>query len=165
VELNGGKETFARKLEYGFQNNLIDYGNEPAFLAVQGFHYAGRPDLSSYWVRRLMSRRFTEKGVPGNDDSGAMSAWYIFSAMGFFPNAGQNIYYVTGPLFKKVVVHLGNGKTLTINAPNASDTNIYVRSFAINGKRMASTIISYNDIKDGGSITFDMSETPVIANQ
>jgi predicted alpha-1,2-mannosidase len=165
VELNGGKETFARKLEYGFQNNLIDYGNEPAFLAVQGFHYAGRPDLSSFWVRRLMSRRFTEKGVPGNDDSGAMSAWYIFSAMGFFPNAGQNIYYITGPLFKKVKLHLGNGKTLTINAPNASDTNIYVRSFAINGKRMASTIISYNDIKDGGSITFDMSETPVIANQ
>jgi predicted alpha-1,2-mannosidase len=165
VELNGGKQAFARKLEYGFRNNLIDYGNEPAFLAVQGFHYADRPDLSSFWVRRLMSRRFTEKGVPGNDDSGAMSAWYIFSAMGFFPNAGQNIYYITGPLFKKVVVHLGNGKTLTIKAPNASEENIYVRSVAINGKRTAGTIISYNDIKDGGSITFDMSNTAVIANQ
>ena len=165
VVLNGGKTTFARKLDYGFKNNLIDYGNEPAFLAVQGFHYANRPDLSSFWVRKLMSSRFTEKGVPGNDDSGAMSAWYIFSAMGFFPNAGQNIFYITGPLFKHTIMHLGNGKTLTITAPNASEANIYVRSVAINGKKTKGTIIHYNDIKNGGTITFDMSEKPVIANQ
>jgi predicted alpha-1,2-mannosidase len=158
VELNGGKEAFARKLEYGFKNNLIDYGNEPAFLAVQGFHYAGRPDLSSYWVRKLMRERFTEKGVPGNDDSGAMSAWYIFSAMGFFPNAGQDLYYLTGPLFNKVLLHMGNGKTLTINAPAASAKNIYVHAVSINGKKLAGTIITYNDIKNGGTMTFEMGE-------
>ena len=84
VALNGGREAFAKKLQYGFEHNLIDYGNEPAFLAVHGFHYANRSDLSSYWVRKLMSTRFTLQGVPGNDDSGAMSAWYLFSAMGFF---------------------------------------------------------------------------------
>jgi len=165
VELNGGKEAFAGKLEYGFKNNLIDYGNEPAFLAVQGFHYAGRPDLSSYWVRKLMKERFTEKGVPGNDDSGAMSAWYIFSAIGFFPNAGQNIYYLTGPLFSRIILHMGNGKTLIIAAPNASEKNIYVRSAFINGKKTAGTIISYDDIKNGGTIRFDMSETPFISTK
>ncbi len=157
VELNGGKEKFAAKLEYGFENNLIDYSNEPAFLAVQGFHYAGRDDLSSYWVRKLMRERFTEKGVPGNDDSGAMSAWYIFSAMGFFPNAGQNIYYLTGPLFNKVILHLGNGKELVITAPKASETNIYMKHVLLNGKRITSAIISYDDIKNGATIDFDMT--------
>jgi predicted alpha-1,2-mannosidase len=160
VELNGGKEAFAKKLEYGFANNLIDYGNEPAFLAVQGFHYAGRPDRSSYWVRRLMRDRFTEKGVPGNDDSGAMSAWYIFSALGFFPNAGQNSYYLTGPLFTKAIMHLGNGHTLTIAAPEASEKNIYVRGAWIDGKKITGSIIGYKDIEKGGVIKFDMSETP-----
>jgi predicted alpha-1,2-mannosidase len=160
VELNGGAAAFARKLDYGFANNLIDYGNEPAFLAVQGFQYAGRPDRSSYWVRKLMRDRFTEKGVPGNDDSGAMSAWYIFSAMGFFPNAGQNIYYLTGPLFSKVLLHLGNGHTLTIEAPAASEKNIYVRGVSVNGKKITSSIIGYAAIEKGGVITFDMSETP-----
>ncbi|HEY4205797.1 MAG TPA: GH92 family glycosyl hydrolase [Puia sp.] len=160
VELNGGSAAFVRKLDYGFSNNLIDYGNEPAFLAVQEFHYAGRPDRSSYWVRKLMRDRFTEKGVPGNDDSGAMSAWYIFSAMGFFPNAGQNIYYLTGPLFSKVLLHLGNGHTLRIEAPSASEKNIYVRGVSINGKKITGSIIGYKDIEKGGVITFDMSETP-----
>lgn len=162
VELNGGPEAFARKLDYGFSNNLIDYGNEPAFLAVQGFHYAGRPDRSSYWVRKLMRERFTEKGVPGNDDSGAMSAWYIFSAMGLFPNAGQDIYYLTGPLFRKVVLHLGNGHVLTVEAPDASDKNIYVRAVSINGKKITGSIIHYSDIEKGGVIKFDMNEMPVL---
>ncbi|HEY4060485.1 MAG TPA: GH92 family glycosyl hydrolase [Puia sp.] len=156
VELNGGKEVFVRKLEYGLAHNLIDYGNEPAFLAVQGFQYAGRPDRSSYWVRKLMRDRFTEKGGPGNDDSGAMSAWYIFSAMGFFPNAGQDIYYLTGPLFSKVVLHLGNGSMLTILAPGASEKNIYVRKIFVNGKESEERILRYEDISKGGTILFDM---------
>ena len=160
VKLNGGKETFAQKLNYGFSHNLIDYGNEPAFLAVQAFHYVDRPDLSSFWVRHLMRERFTLKGVPGNDDSGAMSSWYIFSAMGFFPNAGQNIYYLTGPLFSKIRVHLGNGHILNIEAPNASDKNIYVRSVTINGKRVPGSIIKYEDIRDGGMMEFEMSDRP-----
>ncbi|MBC7720778.1 MAG: glycoside hydrolase family 92 protein [Pedobacter sp.] len=164
VALNGGKETFAKKLEYGFQNNLINYGNEPAFLAVHGFHYADRSDLSSYWVRKLMRDRFTLNGVPGNDDSGAMSAWYIFSAMGFFPNAGQNIYYLSGSLFTKVTIHMGNGKTLVVAAPNASEKNIYVQSVTINGKKINGTIISYDAIKYGGKIVFDMGNKPLIRN-
>lgn len=88
VALNGSNEMFAKKLNYGFEKKLINYGNEPAFLAVHSFIYANRPDLTSYWVRQLLNKSFTETGYPGNDDSGAMSSWYAFSAMGFFPNAG-----------------------------------------------------------------------------
>lgn len=165
VELNGGKASFAKKLDYGFKNNLIDYGNEPAFLAVQGFHYANRSDLSSYWVRKLMKEKFTEKGVPGNDDSGAMSSWFIFSAMGFFPNAGQNIYYLTGPVFTKVTIHMGNGNKLTIKAPHASEKNIYIHGVTVNGKEISTTIISYDEIKNGGTMVFDMSDKPIISTE
>lgn len=157
VQLNGGKTTFVQKLEYGFAHHLIDYGNEPAFLAVQGFHYGNRPDRASYWIRQLMKERFTDKGVPGNDDSGAMSAWYVFAAMGFFPNAGQDIYYLNGPVFTKIVLHLGNGKMLTIQAPKASEKNIFVHGITINGKKHTGTIISYKDIEKGGTILFDMA--------
>jgi predicted alpha-1,2-mannosidase len=158
VELSGSKEIFAKKLKYGFDNNLIDYGNEPAFLAVQAFHYAGRSDLASFYVRKLMRERFDEKGYSGNDDSGAMSSWYMFSAMGFFPNAGQDIYYLTGSLFTKITIQLGNQKTLVISAPEASPTNIYVRSVTINGKKWTTPWFTQKDIQNGTKIVFDMTD-------
>ena len=158
VELSGGKGAFAKKLKYGFDHNLIDYGNEPAFLAVQAFHYAGRSDLASFYVRKLMSVRFDEKGYSGNDDSGAMSSWYMFSAMGFFPNAGQDIYYLTGSLFTKITIQLGNQKTLVITAPNASPTNIYVKSVTINGKKWTTPWFTQKDIQNGGTIVFEMTD-------
>jgi predicted alpha-1,2-mannosidase len=158
VELSGGKEIFAKKLKYGFDNNLIDYGNEPAFLAVQAFHYAGRSDLASFYVRKLMRERFDEKGYSGNDDSGAMSSWYMFSAMGFFPNAGQDIYYLTGSLFTKITLQLGNQKTLVISAPNASPTNIYVKSVTINGKKWNSPWFTQKEIQNGATIVFEMTD-------
>ncbi len=160
VALNGGNEAFVKKLNYGFENKLINYSNEPAFLAVHGFLYAGRPDLTSYWVRQLMSKAFTDKGYPGNDDSGAMSAWYAFSAMGFFPNAGQDIYYLTGPSFSKVKMHLGNGQLLTILAPKASVENIYVRSIRVNGKKWDSPIITQDMINKNCTIEFEMGNKP-----
>ncbi|NDP26537.1 MAG: glycoside hydrolase family 92 protein, partial [Flavobacterium sp.] len=126
VAISGGKELFAKKLQYAFDNNLIDYGNEPAFLAVHSFHYADRSDLASFYIRRLMKERFTEEGYLENDDSGAMSSWYVFSSLGFFPNAGQNTYYLTGGSFPKATMRLGNGKVLTVTSKNASNTNIYI---------------------------------------
>jgi len=158
VNLSGGKEIFAKKLKYGFDNNLIDYGNEPAFLAVQAFHYAGRSDLASFYVRKLMRERFDEKGYSGNDDSGAMSSWYMFSAMGFFPNAGQDIYYLTGSLFTKTTIQLGNQKTLVISAPAASPTNIYVKLVTINGKKWTTPWFTQKDIQNGATIIFDMTD-------
>jgi len=162
VALSGGKEQFAKKLKYGFDNNLIDYGNEPAFLAVHGFHYAGRNDLASFYVRRLMHEKFTESGSIENDDSGAMSSWYIFSSLGFFPNAGQDIYYLTGGSFPKATMTLGNGKKLSITSQNASDKNIYIQSCKINGKLLDKFWFTHKEIENGGTIEFVMGDKPVI---
>jgi putative alpha-1,2-mannosidase len=110
-----------------------------------------------------MNSRFDEKGYSGNDDSGAMSSWYMFSAMGFFPNAGQDLYYLNGPLFKNVVIKMGNGKSLTILAPNASQTNIYIKSVTINGKKWTKPWFNHKDIQNGGTIVFEMTDKPEIA--
>ncbi|BDU25770.1 GH92 family glycosyl hydrolase [Flavobacterium sp. GSB-24] len=162
VEISGGKEAFAKKLQYAFDNNLIDYGNEPAFLAVHAFHYADRTDLASFYIRKLMKERFTLEGNAENDDSGAMSSWYVFSAMGFFPNAGQNIYYLTGSPFEKTVLTLGNGKKVIITAKNASDKNVYIQSCKINGKTWKNSIFTHKEIENGGTIEFVMGEKPVL---
>ena len=160
VELSGGKQQFAKRLQHGFEKNLIDYGNEPAFLAVHSFHYANRSDLASYYVRKLMKERFTEEGYMENDDSGAMSSWFIFSSMGFFPNAGQNIYYLTGSSFPSTTLTMGNGKVLKITAKNASEKNIYIRSCKINGKPWSKFWFTHNDIANGGTIEFVMGDKP-----
>jgi len=160
VKISGGKEIFATKLEHGLADSLIDFSNEPAFLAVQSFQYAGRPDLASFWVKKLAREGFTLIGVPGNDDSGAMSSWYVFTAMGFFPNAGQPIYYLTGPMWKKVSVSLGDGKTLRIEAPDASEKNIYVQSCEVNGKSWNHSWIGHNTIMNGATIRFEMGPVP-----
>ncbi|MDA3867239.1 MAG: GH92 family glycosyl hydrolase, partial [Salinivirgaceae bacterium] len=165
VQLTGGKQQFAKKLQHGFENHLIDYGNEPAFLAVHSFHYAGRTDLASFYIRKLMKDRFTEDGCIDNDDSGAMSSWYIFSAMGFFPNAGQNIYYLTGSSFPATTIKLANGKTIKIIAENASDENIYIQSCKINGKPWKQFWFTHQDIANGGSIEFVMGATPSTFNK
>lgn len=105
-----------------------------------------------------MTQSFTERGYPGNEDSGAMSSFYVFSAMGFFPNAGQNFYYLIGPIFSKIKLHLSNGKVLVISAPKVSEKNIYVRSIKINGEKWHSAKITYDVISKGGQIEFDMTD-------
>ena len=160
VELNGGAETFVKKLNYGFEHRLINYANEPAFLAAHEFLYANRPDLASFWIRQLMDKGFTERGYPGNDDSGAMSSWYVFCAMGFFPNAGQDIYYLTGSSFNKITVHLGNGKLLTISAPHASRQNIYVHDITVNGLKWTKPVITHDILTKGCDVVFDMRDKP-----
>ncbi len=161
VQLSESKAGFAKKLQHGFEKNLIDYGNEPAFLAVHAFHYADRSDLASYYVRKLMKERFTTQGYSENEDSGAMGSWYIFSAMGFFPNAGQDIYYLTGSSFPAVTLTLGNGKKLNIKAKNASETNVYVQSCKINGKEWSKPWFNHHQIENGGTIEFVMGDKPV----
>lgn len=160
VELMGGKEKFVDRLEYALKNDLIDYGNEPSFLALRLFNHVGRPDLTSKWVRNALKKNFDLTGGLGNDDSGAMSSWYVFSSLGFFPNAGQDIYYLNSPLYKKAVITLGNGKKLIIRAENASDKNIYIKSCNINGKNWTSSIFRHKDIANGGTITLILSDQP-----
>ncbi|MGB8317659.1 MAG: GH92 family glycosyl hydrolase [Ignavibacteriaceae bacterium] len=160
VKLMGGKDEFVKRLNYGFKNGLVDYGNEPAFLAVQAYHYAGRPDLTGYWKTKLMNEKFTDRGYPGNDDSGAMSSWYIFSSIGFFPNAGQNLYYINGTKFDKTIITLENNKQIVIEGENVSRDNIYVQSCRINGKEWNKSWFTQDDIKNGAVIKIKMGPGP-----
>jgi predicted alpha-1,2-mannosidase len=160
VELCGGKEKYAARLNHALEEGLIDYSNEPAFLAIHTFHYASRSDLASLWVRRLMKTGYTMSGYPGNDDSGAMGSWFVFAAMGFFPNAGQNLYYLHGPAFSKCIIHLESGKLITIIGENASDENIYVKSLKVNEKLWNSPFITYGELKNGAILDFIMDKTP-----
>lgn len=161
IEISGGEDAYIKKLQHGVENKLLEYDNEPAFLAIHSFHYAGRSDLASFYTRKLLKERFNLEGYSGNDDSGAMSSWYIFSTMGFFPNAGQDIYYLVGPLFKKASLTLGNGKSITVIAPNASPENIYIKSVKINGKKWKTFYFNHKDIANGAIIEFDMTNLPV----
>ena len=156
----GGNAKFAERLEFALNNRLIDYGNEPSFLTLRAFNHAGCPDLTSKWVHKLMRNGYSLAGVPGNDDSGAMSSWYIFSSMGFFPNAGQDFYYLNAPLYKKTEIRLENGKMLIIIANNLSDKNIYIKSCKLNGKPWNSSIIRHNQIANGGILEFELTDIP-----
>ncbi|WP_157887154.1 GH92 family glycosyl hydrolase [Hymenobacter sp. PAMC 26628] len=163
IVLNGGRAAFVTKLQHAFDYKLLQADNEPSFLTVQLFQHAGRPDLSSYYVRRLMRQGYTEKGYPGNEDSGAMGSWYVFSAMGIFPNAGQDLYYLTSPVFPEVKLRLPQGQLFRIIAHHASPENIYAQSVKLNGKPYANFFITHEDIVRGGVLEFEMG--PVAATE
>ncbi|MFC4213567.1 GH92 family glycosyl hydrolase [Pedobacter lithocola] len=157
IKLVGGKEMYAKRLEYGMNNKLIDYGNEPSFWALRSFNHAGRPDLTSKWVHWILNKNYDTTGYTGNDDTGAMTSWYILSAVGLFPNAGQDIYYLNAPLYKKSVITLSNGKKLSISANNLSAKNIYIKSCKVNGKPWNSSVIRHKDIANGATIEFELA--------
>ena len=155
IVLNGGKKKFAEKLNFGFRKWLIELANEPSFLTARLFNHVDRMDLTCYWVNYIMENLFDEYSMPGNEDSGAMSSWYLFSAMGFFPNAGQNIYYLNSPLFKEILIQREQGD-IKITAPNRTDKNIYIKLVKVNGKKSQNGIISYDDIKNGAVINYEL---------
>lgn len=157
MSLMGGKEAFADRLNTGHEKDLIDYTNEPSFLATRLFIEADRYDLASYWVHQVMKNKYDLTGYPQNDDTGSMASWYVFSSMGIFPNGGQDFYYLNAPLYRKSVIHLTNGKTLTIEAPQAGEGYVYMKSFKLNGKVLDKPIIRHADIVDGGTIEIEVS--------
>lgn len=159
IELMGGREKFVERLSYGFQNGLIRYTNEPGFLTTRAFTHAGRPDLSSYWVHQIMEKGYDLIGYPENDDTGSMGSWYAFCSLGFFPNAGQDLYYLNAPLYSKSIIRLSGDKTLTITA-NASKRNIYIKSCKINGKSWEKPTFTHSDISGGGTIEMELSDQP-----
>jgi putative alpha-1,2-mannosidase len=100
-------------------------------------------------------------GLCGNDDCGQMSAWYIFSSLGFYPVCpGSGEYAVGSPSVKQAVIQLGGGKTFTVKANNLSEKNIYIRSASLNGNPFNSTVLSHKDIAGGGELIFEMSSRP-----
>ncbi|TKK71644.1 glycoside hydrolase family 92 protein [Ilyomonas limi] len=139
------------------------HGNQPIQHMLYLYNYAGEPWKTQYWVREAMNRlyRATPDGYCGDEDNGQTSAWYVFSALGFYPVCPATDQYVLGtPLFKKVTLTLDNGKQFVISAPNNSDSNRYVQSATLNGKQYTHNWISQPDIQAGGSFSVVMGNKP-----
>jgi len=174
VESMGGPAAFTKELE-AFMNGASRkraglnpgdgwwVGNQHNYHAPFMFNEAGRPDLTQKWVRWTLAERFADSpdGLDGNDDLGALSAWYIFGALGFYPVAGTDRYWFGSPNVEEAVLQLGGGKTLTVKASNQGPKNVYVKSVKINGTAMdPSKTFSHDLIKDGGTMEFEMANRP-----
>lgn len=159
IELMGGSEEYVRRLSHAYENRLIEYTNEPAFLVTRTFSDAGRPDLCSYWTHEIMKNYYDMSGYPGNEDTGAMGSWYIFSAIGLFPNAGQDYYYLNAPKYTESVLDLGNGKTLTIRS-DAAPGRVYIKSCKVGGKQWDKATITHAELINAGLIEMELSDTP-----
>lgn len=185
IELFGGKEPFVNKLDQLF--NVIDpdksravsvpdmsgligqyaHGNEPSHHIPYFYNYAGQPWKTQEMVNRILTTLYKNSpdGLPGNDDTGQLTAWYVFGSMGFYPvRHGNGEYAIGAPLMDKIMfTHTLNGepKTLTIKAINRSEANIYVQSLMLNGKPYKESIINHQDIfSDNCSLIFIMGNTP-----
>lgn len=139
------------------------HGNQPIQHMIYLYNYAGQPWKTQYWVREAMNRLYkaTPDGYCGDEDNGQTSAWYVFSAMGFYPVCPATDQYVLGaPLFKKMTVTLENGKRLIINAEGNSDENRYMQNVNYNGMAYTKNFISHSDIQKGGMLNITMGATP-----
>jgi len=173
IELMGGTEPFLAELDEFFANSVDQpewvfpdlwywHGNEPDIHAPYLFAMAGRPDKTAEWTRWIMDTLYTTAvdGLDGNDDGGTLSAWYVFSALGFYPVAPGSEWYIIGtPLFECAVAQVG-GQPLTITAPNVSPENIYVQSVRLNGEQLDEPWFRHSDIAGGGTLEFTMGATP-----
>jgi predicted alpha-1,2-mannosidase len=127
------------------------------------YNYAGQPWKTQYWVRQVIDRMYkpTPDGYCGDEDNGQTSAWYVFSALGFYPVCPATDEYVLGaPFFKKATLTFENGKTLTIDAPKNSAENVYVNTLQMNGKDYGKNWLSHKALHEGGTLNFDMAAKP-----
>jgi predicted alpha-1,2-mannosidase len=136
-------------------------GNEPDMNAAYLFARLGRPDLTQQWIAWIRSSWFTPgaDGLPGNDDGGTMSAWLLWSSLGFYPVSGSDRYVVGAPLFPHAELSVTGG-TFTVDAPAVSDTNLYVQSVTLNGAALSTPELTHADLKAGGSLSFVMGPVP-----
>lgn len=172
IELFGGEEYFVSELNDFMEDASVNraaidpghgfwVGNQHDIHTPYLFSNAGRADLTQKWVRWTLSERFSSDidGLDGNDDGGTLSAWYVFSAMGFYPLAGTDKYWIGSPNIDSAVVTLANGKTLEIEAVNQSADNVYVESVTLNGVELEGTYVTHSQLMEGGRLTFVMSNT------
>ncbi|MBB6112391.1 alpha-1,2-mannosidase, putative [Mucilaginibacter lappiensis] len=178
IKLMGGNKRFVGYLDSLFTMNLPDkyfaeteditrdgiignyvHGNEPSHHVAYLYNWTDKPWKTQERIRMILPRMYkpTPDGLGGNDDTGQMSAWYIFSSLGFYPVAPGSDQYSTGsPAVNGAVINLDNGKTFTINVKNQSPKNVYVQKMVLNGKALDKLFISHADIMNGGEITFYM---------
>lgn len=139
------------------------HGNEPGHHIPYLYNWSDKPYKTQERVRMIMETMYgaSVDGLCGNDDAGQMSAWYIFSSLGFYPvNPGSPYYAIGSPLVKRAVLHLENGKKLTINTENQSAENVYVDAVFFNGKAVNGLSLSHHDLMKGGELLFKMSAKP-----
>ena len=179
INLLGGNENFIKKLDGLFNESdklegreqpdisgLIGqyaHGNEPSHHVAYLYSYAGSPWKTQERVRNIMKRLYTSKpdGLCGNDDCGQMSAWFVLSALGFYPVCpGQNTYIIGSPLFDKAVIRLDDGKKFTIITQNGSGENKYIQISSLNGAAFSKPFITHSQIINGGELSFVMGENP-----
>ncbi len=182
VALMGGKKKFAARLDTLFTMHLPDeffahteditregiiggyvHGNEPAHHVAYLYNWTDQPYKTQAQVRQILKMQYkpSPDGLGGNDDCGQMSAWYMFSAMGFYPVSPGDLSYALGsPLVHEAVLQLENGKSFTVEAINQSEQNVYVQKVLLNGKQLNRLFIQHEDITAGGKLTFYMGPKP-----
>jgi predicted alpha-1,2-mannosidase len=141
------------------------HGNQPIQHMVYLYNYAGEPWKAQYWAREIMDKLYapTPDGYCGDEDNGQTSAWYVFSALGFYPVCpGSNEYVLGSPLFKSVTITLDNGKKIRITADNNSKNNRYVSSMKFNGRKYSKNFLAHDDLMKGAKIKYKMSSSPNI---
>jgi predicted alpha-1,2-mannosidase len=162
IAINGGPETFVAWLDRLFDGGYYVQGNEPDILAPYLYIDAGRPDRTAERVRRILTSQYntSRAGLPGNDDAGTMSSWYVWSSIGLYPVAGQPRYYIGSPLFTRAVMHLEGGKSFTVSAPQTSETNIYVVGARLNGRPLDRAVLTHAELIKGGVLELEMAAKP-----
>lgn len=174
IALFGGEEPFLNKLDSLFTLKLettqadvtgligqYAHGNEPSHHVTYLYALAGRPERTQELIREIFDTQYSPKpnGLCGNDDCGQMSAWYMFSAMGFYPvNPVSGEYVFGAPQLPESVLHLADGKTFTIKAEGLSEANKYVKSITLNGEPYTKNFISHADIVKGGTLVYQMTD-------
>ena len=187
IDLMGGKDVFVQMMDSVFAvppifddsyyggviheiremtvMNMGNYahGNQPIQHMIYMYNYAGEPWKAQYWSRQVMNRMYTPEpdGYCGDEDNGQTSAWYVFSALGFYPVCPGTTQYVMGaPLFKKATLHFENGKSLVINAPANSAENFYIKSLKFNGQNYTKNYLDHNDLMKGAVLDIEMDDQP-----
>ena len=162
IEKTGGTEAFIRRLDHFFDQEYFNVTNEPDFLTPCLYSWAGRYDKTAERIKTISNDSWSDQpdGIPGNDDSGAMSAWWVFHSMGFFPVAGQDVYLITTPVFEQSTLDIGDGKQLTINTKKLSEKNIYVQQAKLNGQPLDRAWFRHREIVDGGTLELTMGPKP-----
>lgn len=155
-------DTFFTKLNAGPASNYAWMGNEPCMETPWIYDFLGQPYKTQRVVHRIILRLFSAKpnGIPGNDDLGAMSSWYIFSSLGFFPELpGTGILVLGSPLFSKAIIHLKNGDII-IKGKKIREDELYIQSLTVNGKQWNKPWISFSDISHGGTLIYYLDSVP-----
>ena len=179
IDLMGGRESYAAKLDALFNapENLTGrvqpditgligqyaHGNEPSHNTIYMYNFVGQPTKTQKYVKQVMDDFYTDRrdGYCGNEDCGQMSAWAVFTMMGFYPATPASGYYVLGlPRFQNVKLTMENGKTFEVIAKNLSEQNCYVQSVKLNGKALERSYITFEEVFNGGTLEFTMTDQP-----